>query len=103
MRRKSAGGFRLSWPLVIATGMAVAAAVVVVGRAMPEESRLHRVSKEVEDFATNLPARVESLIHEEQARFARAKVAFSSARADAERVLTAQFQEAKQRGSLPPG
>jgi hypothetical protein len=57
--------------------------------------QLHRVRRLA-------PARVSGLLAEAHARLDAAKAAFRDARAESERALVSQLQEAKQRGSVPP-
>ena len=97
--RSSTGGGLIAAVLL---GSAVTVgAVVMLAQANPE-SPLRRYVDVAEGVARDLPGRTRAAIQEAKARFAEAKAAFVAARAESERSLQAQLQEAKQRGSLPP-
>jgi|GEM_PF-4244753 len=89
-----------NWPLVIGViGLAAAAAAVaVVPGAEPVRQRI----KELPDVLASLPQRSEELVRAARQRYALAKEAFYTARAESERALLLQLREAKDRGSLPP-
>jgi hypothetical protein len=82
------------WPWLAAGAIGVAVGVIVV-RTAPAGSPVSQGVQRVE-------AAVRQVVAASQDRLARAKLAYADARAQSERVLLSQLQEAKQRGSLPP-
>lgn len=87
--------------LIFLGSAAAIGAAYLLSRATPESS-LRKYVDAAETAARQLPSVTREVIAEAKARFADAKLAFAEARAESERVLLAQLQEAKQRGSLPP-
>lgn len=100
MKRRDNSG--VNWTMVIAGGIVVVAAVAVAAQVVPELAPVRRYTQDAEEFATHLPSRLQDLLDDARGRIARARAAFRSARLESERALTVQFQEAKQRGSVPP-
>ncbi len=100
MTRESRDG--VSWPVVVAGGVVLVAAAVVAVRMVPELAPVRGWARDAEDFAAHAPKRIQSLAGKLRARFERARATFYTVRAEGERRLTAQFEEAKQRGSIPP-
>lgn len=92
----------LSWPILLVGGIVVVAAAAVAIQTVPELAPLRRFTREAEDLAVHLPERARSLRDDVRRRLETARAAFRSARSESERVLIAQFEEAKQRGSVPP-
>ena len=92
----------VGWPIIVVGGIALVAAAAVAVRAMPEDSAIGRVRREAEEIVAQLPDRARRLKSSLDDRYRRARSAFYLARSDSERLLTAQFEEAKQRGSVPP-
>jgi hypothetical protein len=99
-RRAESRGAPVLAYIFLGTAAAVGSAYVL-SRSTPESS-LRRYVDAAEDVVRQLPTLTREVIAEAKARFAAAKVAFAEARAESERSLLAQLQEAKQRGSLPP-
>lgn len=93
-------GLSVGVPLVI--GLAVVVAAVLVIRMAPESSTASRAAAETEHTVRDLPNQFRRLLREAQDRYARARSAFQIARAESERALISQLQEAKERGSVPP-
>lgn len=81
---------------------AAAITITAVIRSTPEGDGARRLIREAREVIERLPTRAEQVIQEAQERLARAKEVYQTARIESERALTAQLQEAKQRGSLPP-
>lgn len=100
MTREKGAGAR--WPVILLGGLAVAAATAAAIETVPELAPLRRYTHEASDFATHLPQHARELVQEVRSRWQRAAVAFQTTRLECERVLLAQFQEAKQRGAVPP-
>lgn len=94
--------FRAGLPILVAGGVIAVAATFAVSRLPPEERSIGKLSQEAQAFVRELPDRVQSLLREGRERFELAKEGFRVARAESERGLLAQLEEAKQRGSLPP-
>lgn len=87
---------------VVILGSAVTVgSMIILAQANPDSS-LRRYVDTAEGLARDLPGLTRAAIQEAKVRFADAKAAFVVARAESERSLQAQLQEAKQRGSLPP-
>jgi predicted sulfurtransferase len=76
-------------------------AVVVIARTQPD-SVVGRYVAEAEVFARALPDRARTLVRDARDRFALATAAFHEARAQSQRALASQLEEAKHRGSMPP-
>ena len=94
--------FRAGLPILVAGGLVAVAAAVVVTQLPPEERSIGKLSREAQTLVTEIPDRIQSLIREGRERLELAKEGFRAARAESERGLLAQLEEAKQRGSLPP-
>ncbi|SRR5579883_570306 len=92
----------ISWAVFLASGIVVVAAAAIAVRFVPQLAPVRRYAQEAEDFAIHLPEHARTVADEARERLARAQSAFRLARAESERVLIAQFEEAKQRGSVPP-
>ncbi|MGH2461083.1 MAG: hypothetical protein ACRDIY_19675 [Chloroflexota bacterium] len=92
----------VNWPALIAGGVVVIAVAAVAVQLVPELAPIRRYTREAEGFASHLPQHARALLSEARERVDRAKHAFRVAQAESERALTAQFEEAKQRGSVPP-
>lgn len=99
MTRANRSGVR--WPLVLAGGVVLVAAATIAVRTVPELAPVRRFARDAEEFAVHAPERVRELALDARSRFERARAAFTTVRSEAERTLTAQFEEAKQRGSIP--
>src|SRR5207302_11382299 len=97
----SGQSWRRSVPLPVVLGLAVAV-LAIVAKVSPESSTLGRIAREVEAAAIRLPETLQQMRREARERLAQASTAFEVARAQSERALTSQLQEAKERGSLPP-
>lgn len=95
-------GQGLRWTVVIVGGVVVLAAVAVAVQVVPELAPVRQCTRDVEELAADLPSRARRLAQDVAARLEQAKAAFHTARVESERALTAQFEEAKQRGSIPP-
>jgi len=93
---------RANWPVVVAGGVVLVAAAVVAVRVVPELAPVRSLARDTEDFVVHAPERIQGLVENLRARFERARATFYTVRAEGERILTAQFEEAKQRGSIPP-
>ena len=91
----------VSWPIVLAGGVILVAAAAIAVRSVPELAPVRGLARDAEEFAVRAPERLRGLATAARARFEQARAAFTTARAEAERALTAQFEEAKQRGSIP--
>src|SRR5262249_43626270 len=91
--------FQVTWPLLV--GAAVVGAIVVA-RAMPESTRVGRLAREAEAAARALPDTLRQLRTVATDRLAEAREVFLISRADTERILLRELEEAKRRGSLPP-
>ncbi|HLH71846.1 MAG TPA: hypothetical protein VKX96_01080 [Chloroflexota bacterium] len=91
-----------SWPVLVAGGLVTVAAVVVVTQFTANDRPLSQLGQEAQSFVVELPDRIQRFVREARERFALAKEGFRAARAESERGLIAQLEEAKQRGSLPP-
>jgi hypothetical protein len=91
--------FSVSWPVVV--GAAVVG-TILVARAMPETTRVGRLAREGEAMARALPETLRRLRTKAVDRFVEAREEFLITRADSERSLRQELEEAKRRGSLPP-
>lgn len=100
MTRESRDGRK--WPVVVAGGVVLVAAAVVAVRMVPALAPVRGWARDAEDFAVHTPERIQGLVGNLRARYERARATFHTVRAEGERILTAQFEEAKQRGSIPP-
>lgn len=87
-------------PLIL--GLAAVVVVVAVSQSGSDDAPVRRAIKEASEVIQTLPVRLEQIKREARERFDLAKAAFYQARAESERALTSQLQEAKQRGSVPP-
>ena len=92
----------VNWPVVLVGGTIVVVAAVVAVQKIPELAPVRQGVRETKELVAHLPERMESLLDNVRGRITRARAAFYTSRAEAERALTAQFEEAKQRGSVPP-
>ncbi|HVC32456.1 MAG TPA: hypothetical protein VNL16_02995 [Chloroflexota bacterium] len=100
MKREETGG--VNWALIVAGGIVLVAAAAVAIQFVPELAPVRRSAHEAEDLAKHLPDRTRGALQGLRARLDRARAAFQKAKIESERALTAQFEEAKQRGSVPP-
>lgn len=101
MSRPGSSGTRLIAVAVLGTVAVGVAGSLVLARTNPDSTPARYVEA-AESVARDLPMLARQAIQEAKNRFAAAKLAFREARAESERSLMAQFQEAKQRGSVPP-
>lgn len=93
---------RVNWAVIAAGGIVVIAAAAVAVQVVPQLAPVRQYQRDAQEFASQLPQRARSLLGQARDRLDQAKHAFRVARAESERVLIAQFEEAKQRGSVPP-
>jgi hypothetical protein len=118
---------RVALPVAIGIGLATAVAVAVVARVGSQDPSVQRGGRRASetikalssrivdrsqvarlrfgratDELQSLPTRIVDFTQMARVRFERAKAAFRDARAESERALVSQLQEAKQRGSVPP-
>lgn len=100
MRRQNNRGVR--WLAVVARGAVLVGAAAVAVEVIPELAPVRRYAREAPEFAAHLPTHARQLLETARAHFEQARTAFQVARTEGERALTAQFEEAKQRGSVPP-
>jgi hypothetical protein len=91
--------FGVSWPVLV--GAAVVG-TILVARVMPESTRAGRLAREAEARARALPATIRQLRIKAVDRLVEAREEFLLTRAESERVLRRDLEEAKRRGSLPP-
>jgi hypothetical protein len=99
VKQASKAGFSVSWPVVV--GVAVVG-TIVVARAMPETTRIGRLARETEAMARSLPDTLRRLRTRAIDRLVEAREEFLITRAESERNLRQELEEAKRRGSLPP-
>ena len=97
--RESQPRRRISWPLVI--GVA-AVGLFVIARSSPETTTIGRLARRIETIVVGLPETVQNAQRQGRERWIDARAAFHEGRAESERSLVSQLQEAKSRGSLPP-
>jgi hypothetical protein len=91
---------RIAWPIIV--GIAVIG-IVVIARASSDSNEFGQLVRDAESRVLALPETISQLRDALRARLSEAKAAFRAARAESESVLVSQLNEAKQRGSLPPG